>query len=81
MIGPPRPPAASDSDEDLFDGEPENRHRIPLSNEIVLKGHTKVLLLTYYYSHSFELELVRLNVFNPLSGFMYLLLNLVGIRS
>lgn len=40
MIGPPRPPNV-DSDEEE---EEENRYRIPLSNEIVLKGHTKVSL-------------------------------------
>lgn len=45
MIGPPRPPpVGSDTeDEGESDGEEENLHRIPLSNEIVLKGHTKVL--------------------------------------
>lgn len=47
IIGPPRPPMdligsdTDDEDGDL-DGEEENRYRIPLSNEIVLKGHTKV---------------------------------------
>lgn len=44
MIGPPRPPATSnlgESDSDEEDKE-ENRYRIPMSNEIVLKGHTKV---------------------------------------
>ena len=42
MIGPPRPPAEdSDSDDDLT--EEENGFRIPLSNEIVLKGHSKVI--------------------------------------
>lgn len=42
MIGPPRPAVepTSDSDED---SEEENRYRIPVSNEIVLKGHTKVI--------------------------------------
>lgn len=39
MIGPPRPPNV-DSDEE--EEEEENQYRIPLSNEIVLKGHTKV---------------------------------------
>ncbi|KAF8007231.1 hypothetical protein BT93_K1282 [Corymbia citriodora subsp. variegata] len=39
MIGPPRPPVV-DSDEEE---EEENRYRIPLSNEIVLKGHTKIV--------------------------------------
>ncbi|CAA2999504.1 WD repeat-containing 70 [Olea europaea subsp. europaea] len=46
IIGPPRPPpdpAESDSDDNM-DGEPEDdRYRIPMSNEIVLKGHTKVV--------------------------------------
>lgn len=59
MIGPPRPPpVGSDTeDEGESDGEEENSHRIPLSNEIVLKGHTKVLppsqnnclVLTFFY--------------------------------
>ncbi|XP_071689416.1 uncharacterized protein [Rutidosis leptorrhynchoides] len=43
VIGPPRPPVQSDSDEELSDEEQGNQHRIPLSNEIVLKGHTKVV--------------------------------------
>ncbi|GAB2234475.1 hypothetical protein Droror1_Dr00003729 [Drosera rotundifolia] len=49
MIGPPRPPEGvriDDSDEDEEEEEEEddgNRFRIPLSNEIVLKGHTKVV--------------------------------------
>ncbi|RVX19374.1 WD repeat-containing protein 70 [Vitis vinifera] len=46
MIGPPRPPPTdSDSDDDLAEEEEvvENRYRIPLSNEIVLKGHSKVV--------------------------------------
>lgn len=48
MIGPPPPPrAAIDSDEDSDDDDDandneENRYQIPLSNEIQLKGHTKV---------------------------------------
>ncbi|WOH01818.1 hypothetical protein DCAR_0521203 [Daucus carota subsp. sativus] len=48
-IGPPRPPVGvmesdSDKDDDL-DGDQGgvNRYRIPLNNEIVLKGHTKVV--------------------------------------
>ncbi|ERN19060.1 hypothetical protein AMTRI_Chr10g8200 [Amborella trichopoda] len=40
MIGPPRP---SDLEESESDEEDENTYRIPLSNEIVLKGHTKVV--------------------------------------
>lgn len=50
MIGPPPPPPAAtsdvDSDEDDDDDEndnEENRYKIPLSNEIQLKGHTKVI--------------------------------------
>ncbi|ONK70878.1 uncharacterized protein A4U43_C04F2460 [Asparagus officinalis] len=50
MIGPPMPPPPSrrvDSDEDEsdeeLDDEPEDFNRIPLSNEIVLRGHTKVV--------------------------------------
>ncbi|KAJ9543434.1 hypothetical protein OSB04_023141 [Centaurea solstitialis] len=45
IIGPPRPPPVdSDSEDELSEeDEQENRHRIPLSNEIVLKGHTKVV--------------------------------------
>ncbi|KAL4588009.1 hypothetical protein LXL04_000887 [Taraxacum kok-saghyz] len=43
IIGPPRPPVASDSDDDFPGSEPGIQHRIPLSNEIVLKGHTKVV--------------------------------------
>ncbi|XP_059626113.1 uncharacterized protein LOC132269099 [Cornus florida] len=47
MIGPLRPPLDSrlddsDAEEDSDAGE-ENVYRIPLSNEIVLKGHTKVV--------------------------------------
>lgn len=48
MIGPPRAPPSnaldSDSDGGDLDMEPdeENSYRIPLSNEIVLKGHSKV---------------------------------------
>ncbi|KAL5863755.1 hypothetical protein ACOSQ3_001269 [Xanthoceras sorbifolium] len=47
MIGPPRPPAESETDDDEDDEEEEekeeNRYRIPMSNEIVLKGPTKVV--------------------------------------
>ncbi|KAJ4851344.1 hypothetical protein Tsubulata_005717 [Turnera subulata] len=44
MIGPPRPPPAQASDsEDEEEEEEGTRFRIPLSNEIVLKGHTKVV--------------------------------------
>lgn len=45
MIGPPPPPPSSnleDSDAEEEEYE-ENRYRIPQSNEIVLKGHTKVV--------------------------------------
>ncbi|XP_021279510.1 WD repeat-containing protein 70 [Herrania umbratica] len=40
MIGPPRPPAGPSSDSDE---EEENRYRIPMSNEIILKGHNKIV--------------------------------------
>ncbi|KAF7818481.1 WD repeat-containing protein 70 [Senna tora] len=44
MIGPPRPPVGlGPSEEGDEDDEVGNRFRIPLSNEIVLKGHTKVV--------------------------------------
>lgn len=45
IIGPPRPPpgqAESDSEEDVDEEDGDSGYRIPLSNEIVLKGHTKV---------------------------------------
>ncbi|KAK6164377.1 hypothetical protein DH2020_001241 [Rehmannia glutinosa] len=46
VIGPPRPPPGqieSDSDEDVDEEDEDSGYRIPLSNEIVLKGHTKVV--------------------------------------
>ncbi|XP_010415936.1 PREDICTED: WD repeat-containing protein 70 [Camelina sativa] len=48
MIGPPPPPpAAVDSDEDSdgddADDNEQNRYQIPLSKEIQLKGHTKIV--------------------------------------
>ncbi|GLU07834.1 hypothetical protein SLE2022_247740 [Rubroshorea leprosula] len=45
MIGPPPPPAGSSLDESDSEEESQeaNRYRIPMSNEIVLKGHTKVV--------------------------------------
>ncbi|XP_022995759.1 WD repeat-containing protein 70 [Cucurbita maxima] len=45
MIGPPRPPPSSNLDDSDAEEEEyeENRYRIPQSNEIVLKGHTKVV--------------------------------------
>ncbi|KAK2417912.1 Transducin/WD40 repeat superfamily protein [Trifolium repens] len=48
MIGPPPPPPGSnlddsDAEDDSDQDQPSNRFRIPLSNEIVLKGHTKVV--------------------------------------
>lgn len=47
MIGPPAPPPfgsmGSDSEDDMEEEKEEhNQYRIPLSNEIILKGHTKV---------------------------------------
>ncbi|KAK2648584.1 hypothetical protein Ddye_016073 [Dipteronia dyeriana] len=47
MIGPPRPPVESvtddDDDEEEEEEEEENQHRMPSSNEIALKGHTKIV--------------------------------------
>lgn len=48
VIGPPRPPLGaldSDSDEDAAADEEDDDsgYRLPMSNEIVLKGHTKVV--------------------------------------
>lgn len=47
LIGPPRPPQGSvesdSEDDELDEGDEANQYRIPLSNEIVLKDHTKVL--------------------------------------
>lgn len=53
MIGPPLPPPGSnfndseDEDNDSDQDELGNRFRIPLSNEIVLKGHTKVFFFFF----------------------------------
>lgn len=47
MIGPLPPPRTADVDsdeDDVDDDDEENRYKIPLSNEIQLKGHTKVTL-------------------------------------
>ncbi|KAL8143010.1 hypothetical protein V2J09_016042 [Rumex salicifolius] len=49
LIGPPMPLVRSRShdsdeeDEDAMEEEEEENYRIPMSNEIVLKGHTKVI--------------------------------------
>jgi len=48
MIGPPRPPPAEEDEEeeeedDMEDDGDGGFNRIPLSNEIVLRGHTKVV--------------------------------------
>lgn len=65
MIGPPRPPGGSnlgDSDsEEVTDDEEENRYRIPLSNEIVLKGHTKVLFVSFFCLETKNLIFFELN--------------------
>ncbi|XP_004289999.1 PREDICTED: WD repeat-containing protein 70 [Fragaria vesca subsp. vesca] len=42
MIGPPAPARSNMEDSDS-EAEEENKYRIPVSNEIVLKGHTKVV--------------------------------------
>ena len=44
MVGPPRPSNDEDEDDeedDVEDGVDEDEYRVPLSNEILLKGHTK----------------------------------------
>ncbi|KAL7113212.1 hypothetical protein ACP275_04G048100 [Erythranthe tilingii] len=46
VIGPPRPPPSnieSDSEEDMDEEDEDFGYRIPVSNEIVLKGPTKVV--------------------------------------
>lgn len=60
MIGPPRPPVGPSSDSDP-DWEEENRYPVPRSNEIVLKGHTKVicLILISQREKSFRLYLLK----------------------
>lgn len=53
MIGPPPPPSGSnlddsDSEDDSDQDQLGNRFRIPLSNEIALKGHTKVFTFSLF---------------------------------
>jgi len=72
MIGPPPPPpAARDSDEDSDDDDDndneENRYQIPLSNEIQLKGHTKVYTKLLFEVVSMEILNSKLN-----KGFCFL---------
>ncbi|KAK8969662.1 hypothetical protein KSP40_PGU009442 [Platanthera guangdongensis] len=46
VIGPPRPPQVgsdSGSESDLDDSPTQNEFRIPISNEIVLKGHSRIV--------------------------------------
>lgn len=76
MVGPPRPPpqldqkpsssaqdgSTDESDEELDEDSPDDAHRIPLSNEVVLRGHTKVVFDNQFvyviyerqYSSSFQ---------------------------
>lgn len=82
IIGPPPPPSGSmgsDSEDDMEEEEEaQNQYRIPLSNEIVLKGHTKVPFffmpsLMYMYgflqlllhSQFFQLRLCELSRVGP----------------
>ena len=60
VIGPPKPPPPSrtvgsdeDGSDDELDDEPEDFNRIPLSNEIVLMGHSKVtpFALNLYFNY------------------------------
>lgn len=57
MIGPPPPPPRSNlEDSDVEEEEyEENQFRIPQSNEIVLKGHTKVWTALFFTLFSFLL--------------------------
>ncbi|KAG6403119.1 hypothetical protein SASPL_135336 [Salvia splendens] len=60
-IGPPRPPPGStdsdeDKDEDADEEDEDPGYRVPMSNEIVLKGHTKVKRLADLESKSVVLE-------------------------
>ncbi|KZV21510.1 WD repeat-containing protein 70 [Dorcoceras hygrometricum] len=44
VVGPPRPPSGQiETDSDVDEEDKDDMFRIPLSNEIVLKGHTKVV--------------------------------------
>lgn len=58
LIGPPRPPAVeSDVDDVDDDGSmiPDDLFRIPMTNEIVLKGHSKVINLHSFFIICFNL--------------------------
>nr|POE84305.1 hypothetical protein CFP56_76424 [Quercus suber] len=60
VVGPPRPsPALSFGDSDSEEEEKWNQYRIPLSNEIVLKGHTKNVRVLDYMT---ELDKIKINV-------------------
>lgn len=43
LIGPPRPPPSSVESDSEDVEEEEDQYRIPLSNEVVLKGHSKIV--------------------------------------
>ena len=71
IIGPPRPQihpdiTDSDSDDDSegdFGGLPDDAFQLPLSNEIVLRGHSRVCFF-FFFPFSFEVDLsflIRLN--------------------
>ncbi|MCD7471289.1 hypothetical protein HAX54_011624 [Datura stramonium] len=58
----------SDSEDDMEEEEEEqNKYRIPLSNEIVLKGHTKVVS-ALAVDHSDQVVLCRLGQLEPSEG-------------
>jgi hypothetical protein len=95
MIGPPRPPLAMEADEDDDDGEEEEDdddmeddggfgfNRLPLSNEIVLRGHTKVTasnVLLFYLSlfASFSLNYCMMNGMSLLLAFSLIELELLN---
>ena len=65
MVGPPRPPPGmSFGDSEDEEEEIENQFRIPLSNEIVLKGHTKVSLSLSNFCFFFEKLLLIAIIFH-----------------
>ena len=63
MIGPPPPPPGSNLSSDEDDGSDEdelgNRFRIPLCNEIVLKGHTKVPIPSFFSRLILEINVAK----------------------
>lgn len=83
IIGPPRPPMVeSDVDEDEDDGSmmPDDLFRIPMTNEIVLKGHSKVINLLAFFIIC--CNLAEMDTKSPFFGsFLYVLFgSLIFVR-